>query len=79
MQVQLVDICSDPNDFKVCQKCRAINWYENEMCTRSSCTSSSFVDSEEAVLEEVYKWYEIYEDIDGMSEMQIDVTYIVVR
>lgn len=33
-------IVSKPSDYKVCDKCDSINWYENEECV--NCDSSAF-------------------------------------
>ena len=42
IEVQLIDIYSKPSDFKVCKACKRLNWYENETCINTDCTSNLF-------------------------------------
>lgn len=72
MEVQLIQIFSKPSDFKVCKKCKNINWYENETCFNLECTSGSFDEREEVVERTVEKEYWFWQEEEGYTEEQAD-------
>jgi len=43
----LKEIEDNPNDFKVCENCATINWYERENCKH--CLGKRFLESSNAV------------------------------
>lgn len=53
----LIDIYYNPTDYKVCNSCSRVNWYENDHCVSVDCTNSSFEDSEDSVIESFEKKY----------------------
>jgi len=47
MEMSLGYILGQPNDFKVCQRCGEVNWYEKEVCF--SCNSREFEKNERRI------------------------------
>lgn len=68
MERQLGDIEGKLSDYKVCEKCGAINWYENEECV---CNHTKFNNSENAIIEWLELEYKFWED-EGYSEDEAD-------
>lgn len=52
MESELIRIYGKPTDFKVCKKCKAINWYENDEC--HNCNNKGFTSNEKTIK----KWCE---------------------
>lgn len=70
MENTLGKISSKPTDYKCCNDCNAINFYDNEVCW--DCFIEDFT---ERGSKEVHKWinkeYEFYEEL-GYTEEEID-------
>ncbi len=75
MEFMIGDIEWRSHDFKVCRKCRAINWYENEACCNVDCTSTLFNDDSDAVEDRIREEYDFYKE-EGMTEDQIDNIFL---
>ena len=72
MESQLNVICVKQSDYKICNKCGAINWYENEKCI---CDNNTFDESENAVDKWVTEEYEFWES-EGLIEGEIDNIFV---
>ncbi len=59
MEQSLGRICGKPTDYKICNDCSAINWYENEEC--QNCEKTNFMDMTQKSVDEIQK------DIDDES------------
>jgi uncharacterized protein with PIN domain len=70
MDRTLADILGKPSDFKVCEKCGRINWYENEKCIE--CNSEKFDESEKAVIKAVKQEYNYWINIEKYTEEEAD-------
>jgi len=56
------------NDYKICEDCFHLNWYENDYCVM--CNNTKFNDSIKRVKEKVIK---IKEDFDDLENYEIEV------
>jgi len=76
MEADLGTISTKPGDYKVCNKCNTINWYENELC--HVCNAKNFSSDMDIVRQwasdELQYWMEM-EDYTDDSAM--DITYCV--
>ena len=74
--MDLQRIIQKPSDFKVCNYCNHLNWYENEECC--SCQETDFINTEGNVIfciEREYKYWieeEFYTEEEA-DNVQIDV------
>ena len=68
IEVDINGIETKPSDFKICKKCGALNWYENEEC--KDCDSEEFDTSTEAVLNWVEDEVEFWVKEEGYTEEQ---------
>jgi hypothetical protein len=73
-EFELISVESKPSDFKICKKCKRLNWYENEECVNFDCdaTEEDFDESHEAVEKWIEDEYAFYMDEEGMTEEQVD-------
>lgn len=78
IEVQLIDIYSKPSDFKICRACKRLNWYENETCINTDCTSNLFDDSEGEVEEAFSNEWLYWQDEEGYSEKEADRVFLEV-
>ena len=68
MTTQLHRVLCKPNDYKICEDCYKLNWYENEVCCE--CGSNDFDSS--IVSQHIDEEYRFYEEEEGYSESEID-------
>lgn len=68
MQHSLGKIFGKPSDYKICKKCGAINWYENEKCI---CDCKEFDESKKAFDKWIEEEYAFWES-EGCNEDQAD-------
>ena len=76
MLMDLGRISAKPSDYKVCNHCNHLNWYENEECC--SCYEKEFVIDKETVDFAIKEEYNFYKKELGLSEKEIDEEYIEV-
>ena len=76
--IQMIIIETKPSDFKVCKKCKCLNWYENEDCVRTDCDGTEFDESEEAVNRWVKEEYEFWQEEEGYTEEEVESLYVEV-
>jgi hypothetical protein len=69
MTTELHRVVCKSNDYKICTKCKKLNWYENERCCESSCGHTKFDAS--LVLSYAEDEYEFYTE-EGYTESEID-------
>jgi len=70
MEFRFDQVLMKPTDFKVCEKCGRINWYENESCI--SCGGFDFDGRLETVEKAIGAEYGFYVDTEGYSEEEVD-------
>lgn len=75
MQAQLIQIHSKPSDYKVCKKCKTINWYENDICSNLECVCESFDESQEKVEEAIKKEYWFWMEEEKYTEEKADSVF----
>ena len=75
-EVTLDTLVMKPSDFKVCEKCGKINWYENEDCIE--CGENKFNDSKVAVMKWAKDEYDYWMNVEGYTEEEADNVYIEV-
>lgn len=69
MEVSLDTIERKPDDFKICKKCKNINWYENETC--HICNGKDFDELGKGVLEFIKHEHYFYGS-EGWEDDEID-------
>ena len=69
-EVSYIEILSKPSDFKICDKCGRINWYENEVCI--DCGNDDFRDDQKEVEIAVDKEIFFYTESEGYTEEQAE-------
>ena len=72
MEAQLIDIYCKQSDYKVCKKCKRLNWYENESCVNTDCCSNSFTDKDIDIEEAFAKEWTFWIDEEGYTEKEAD-------
>ena len=69
-EYKYIDILSKPSDFKICNKCGRINWYENKVCI--DCGNDGFRDDQEEVKIAVDKEIFFYKELEEYTEEQLE-------
>ena len=69
-------ILGNLNNYKVCQNCNRINYYENEVCF--DCGSDKFIDDKLLIVKLVDSSYDFYK-LEGYTEEEIDNMLIEVK
>lgn len=70
MEAQLSTIFGKPSDYKVCQECKHLNWYENDTCCR--CDSTGFDADEDIVNTRIDSEYDFWITEELCSEEEAD-------
>jgi len=70
MQHTLAKIFGKPNDYKICKKCGALNWYENKECI--NCGFAYFYEDGKNVDSYVENEYSLYKEKYSLKEEEID-------
>lgn len=70
MQHTLAKILGKPSDYRICNNCGCVNWYENETCV-NHCVESKLEENDGRVISFVEEEYDFYKE-DGYSEVEID-------
>ena len=73
MQMDYMRITQKPTDYKVCEECGHLNWYENEQCCNCDC--KEFDSEERLVVLTIEDDYSFYKQ-EGYTESEIDNMYI---
>ena len=73
MERTLSAILGKPNDFKLCKKCNALNWYENDNC--HDCGEDKFITSDKAIAKWVDKEYDFWIEEEKYTECEVDNVY----
>lgn len=66
----LDEIRNKKNDYKICEECGEINWYENKYC--ENCNSEKFNESIGRVNDYIYKEYKFYIETMDFTEKRAD-------
>ena len=66
METTLFNVFSKPNDFKICKKCGALNWYENKEC--KECGSKEFKDDKKSILKWANNEFDFWIQKEGYNE-----------
>jgi ribosomal protein L40E len=76
MEHRLEAIVMKPSDYKICDKCGIINWYENEACWH--CGSTEFNDDRDEVFKYMDDEYKYWIEEEGCSEEEADMVCVTV-
>jgi len=74
MEHELARIFQKPNDYKLCNKCNRLNWYENDCCIE--CGSDDFKECGDGVEKWVNDEYEYWISTEGYSEEEADNVFV---
>jgi hypothetical protein len=73
METVLIKIVQKPTDYKVCNQCKQINWYENECCKNMECAvHNDYDETADAVQDWIKDEYGFYMEEEFMSEEEVD-------
>ncbi len=70
MTHSLAKIIGKTNDYKLCESCNSLNWYENQCCR--SCSFKSFKEDGKGIEDYINEEYRFYKDEYDYSEDEID-------
>jgi len=82
MKAMANNIIAKPSDYKVCKKCKSINWYENGEC--HICDHPQFTTNEDIIIGEANEYigieydnneefYDTHDDVDPGDEAIITI------
>lgn len=76
-EFSLAQVYGKPSDFKICNNCKNLNWYDNEECVNLDCIiftpkKEGFDISEKAVIKFLKEEYDFYMNEEGYSESETD-------
>lgn len=71
MQHSLARIIAKPTDYKICNQCGCVNWYENKVCVNGCNDPQQWVHNSTMVKDFIENDYEFYSS-EGYSEDEID-------
>lgn len=60
------------------KECGSLNWYENESCINSDCSSSTFNEDKNAVYEKYAQEWIFWQDDEGYTEKEADRVFYIV-
>ena len=67
-------IYGKPTDYKLCNDCKAFNYYDNDECCRCGCRE--FKEREEDVITMIESEYDFYMNEEGYTEDEVDLIEI---
>jgi hypothetical protein len=70
MTTELQRVLCKASDYKICKKCKTLNWYENKICCDLLCDSRRF--DKKSVLDYVENEYKFYTEEEGYPKYMID-------
>jgi ribosomal protein L40E len=76
MEHTVKDIINNPENYKICKKCGALNWHNNKQCWQ--CKNKRFNKNKEEILKLAYENYHFVTEKEEYIEEEAQYVFLII-